>query len=614
MDLQAWWAGAVLVALLVALVTDRIRADLAVVTALTLLMVGGVLGPQEALAGLADPLVVMIAALFVVGEGLFQTGVADRAGQLALRGLGPAAGVGSVVMMLMGITAVMSAFLSSTGTVAVMLPVAMGMARQLHVSPSRLLLPVSYASLIGGMLTLIGTPPNLVVSSTLEQATGTGFGFLAFLPFGLATLVLGMGYLSWVGGLWLPVGRVERSEARLDRATMLAHWSLTPRLHRLRVPVGGRLGRLQDLAGADGLGMQVVHVEREVPAPRLGARRTPSLPPQDRVVGTGDVVWVLGDQAAVERSRQALGWDTVAGEAEEPLPERMGMAEVLIPPRSRLVGQTLREAGFRQRFGLQVLGLRRLGEAVEGPLADVALRFGDTLLVEGSWKRLALLRRDAADLALVEEPAELGLALRPLRRAPWAVGILAAMLAAMLWSGWPLVAVSVGAALLMVAARCVRPSQVYRVMQWESLVLIGGMLPVARVVEDLGGLAAAGRVLMWVSGWGGVLGVGAALFTLTSVASQVLSNSATCVVLAPLAVQVALTLGVRPEPLLMWVAVGASCAFATPIASPVNMLVMGPGQYRFMDFVRVGAPLQVAVLLLSLGLIPWLFPWAIPAA
>jgi di/tricarboxylate transporter len=601
--------------------SDRVRVDLVGLLALLVLALTGVLTPAQALAGFSDPVVLMIAGLFVVGEGLFQTGVAQAIGRFPARIAGESETRLLVVIMLM--VAFLSAFMSSTGTVAVMLPVVVGLAWDRGIPPSRLLIPLAVASLLGGMLTLIGTPPNIVVSNYLASMGREPFHFFTFTPVGLVMVAIGIGFMVLVGRRLLPE-RPPPGSASAPPVTSVAalteSYGLAGTIFAARVPPGSPVeGRtIEELHIRRRYGVNVVGIRPM--GERAGLNLRPPLPglrPTDEVRPTppstrfraGDLIYLQGPPKAVANFVGAQHIEILPESEGEEVPEGLGLVEVLLTPGSRLLGKTVEESGIREKFRVTVLSIRRMGEPIGDKVATTPLRFGDTLLVKGAWNRIQLLERERRDFVITGIPRELDRAVRPYRRAPIAVTILVGMMAVMALNLVPPVLAVLTAAAAMVVTGCVGGEEAYRSINWQGVVLIATVLPVATALEVSGGMA------LIVSGLGGVLGQAgplvllAVLFVLTSALSQVISNTATAVLLAPIAFQLAMNLGARPEPFLMGIAVAASTAFATPIASPVNTLVLGPGGYRFGDFFRIGVALQVLLLVATLLVVPVLFPF-----
>lgn len=609
---EALVALAVLVVAIALFVSDRLRLDVVAMMALLALTLTGVTTVPDALAGFSNPAVLMIAGLFVVGAALTDTGVADWLGRRLERLAGE--GETRVIGVAMGATALLSAFMSSTGTVAILLPIVGTLAAQRGIAPARLFMPVAFAAHLGSNLTLISTPPNLLVSDALREAGREPFRFFSFTLPGLAVLGVGVAYMVSIGRRMLP-GKEGATDAGARRALSVGdlamEYGLGDSLRAVRVGAGSRLAGLT--LGAANLradfGVTVVGIARPGHRGLEAQRVVPQM-----VFAAGDELRVLGSDLAIAALAERLGLEVLAERPDFSLPPDESLAEVVLPRRSPLTGQTLREARFRDRYRANVLAIRR-GEGslpvfhATPELRDLKLRAGDTLLVKGRVKYLRNLRDERRDLVLVAEPDAPRDELVDRGRALAAVGVTLGMLVCMAFGWLPNVVAVLLAAVLMVLARCVRPVDVYRAVNWESVVLIAGMIPVATALERTGAMGAL------VSGMEGLLHgarptvVLGLLVLFTSAMGMVLSNTTTALLVAPLAVRLASALGLAPEPLLLGVAFASSAAFATPIASPVNILVMAPGGYRFNDFTRVGLPLQLLVLATTVLVVPlvWRF-------
>lgn len=608
MSADAAYVFAVLVVTIGLFLSDRVRLDIVAVLVMLALMLGGQLTSQEALAGFGDPVVVLIAGLFVVGEGLFKTGIAHAVGTKLTEVAGRSET--RLLAMMMVTVAILSAFMSSTGAVAVFIPVVLSLAARSGIAPARLLMPLAFASLIGGMLTLIGTPPNLIVNAELRRAGFEVFAFFDFSPIGLLILIVGIGYMVTLGVRLL--GRADDAGTGApQRATvgdLIRAHQLAARFFRLRVadasPLAGQT--IGEALLRTRYGVTVMGIER------VAGRRSGFVPGlRDSVLRTGDLLLVSGEQAAVERLAKE------EGAPPQPIDEaslgrtkrEAGVAEVLIPPESRLIGKTVREIAFRSRYGLTVLAIQRGEQRLAGQINDTRLAFGDLLLLGGGWDQISALQKDSANLLVVRLPAELEDVAPARRKAPLALAIGAGMLVLMTLNLVPSVTAVLIAALAMVVAGCVSMPDAYRAINWQSLVLIAGMIPMATALDKSGAMTLIVDSLMVAVGNSGPAVLMAVLFVMTSLLSQVISNTATTVLVAPVAIGAAQGLEVSPYPLVMAVAIAASTAFATPVASPVNTLVLGPGNYRFMDFVKVGVPLQLLAMAVALLVIPLLFPF-----
>ena len=598
---------------------DRIRPDAVALGLILALMLTGQLTPAEALGGFGDPLVLMIAGLFVVGESLSRTGVAHALGGLLLSRGGN--GEARLIMSLMAVVALLSAFMSSTGAVAVFIPVVLTLARRTGISPSHMLMPVAVASLCGGMLTLIGTPPNVVVTEQLIAQGWAPFGFFAFTPAGVAILIVGIAFMVTIGRRWLP-DRAPADpgdrEVRISLEELTDRYGLPARVFRLHLPPGHDLQgeRLGSLGWPERYQIQVLAIDTEPEAVRTRQRSRRHLERSKNVeAGTvielGDRLLVQGHTDQVHELVRDLGLtlEVIEHLDDHVMPRNLGVVEVLPTPRSRWLDHTLRELHFRERFGVQVVAVQRGGAAVTDGLAELRLRFGDTLLVQGPLAAIEVLKREHADAVVLAEPENGGAPREAARKAPVAIAIMLAMLVVMT-AGWlPTVMAAGLAAIAMIVTGCLSMEQAYRSISWESVVLIAGILPMATALEVTGGMQLVVDGLVAGVGPYGPLAMLIGLFLLTSLASQVISNTATAVLLAPIAFQAAATLGVSPYPLLLTVALAASTSFATPVASPVNTLVLGVGQYRFGDFLRVGVTLQLLVLIVTAIVVPLLFPF-----
>src|SRR5690625_5006926 len=602
------WVLTVVLGTLLLFATEKIRLDTTALLALLALAVPGLLTPQEALAGFADQSVIIIAALFVVGGAIFRTGLADTLGAY----LQKTAGTSwlRIVLLLMGATAALSAFLSSTGTVAVMLPVATGIARRARLSPSLLLMPVAFAALLGGSLTLIATPPNLIVSGELEAAGLAPFGFFSLTGPGLLLLAAGMAYMALAGRRLLRERVPATSDGEQPRtAELWERYGLADSLAELRVehasPVAGRSISSAGFRSRYGVSILAVTSRAAGGAVTREARPETPLQPGDvlTVKGTEETV---GELASCERLTELR--------LHVPLPENMVMAEALVTPASELTGRTVADAQFRDRHGVDITGIRRGDRILEGRVSQARLQTGDALLLLGTPDRLRDLGGPDGGLVLVTETRELHEAAFRRDRAPWALAIMIGMMAVMATGLLPNAVAALAAAVACVLSGCLSMEEAYREINWPSVILIACMLPLATALQKTGGLdLLIGGLTGLLAGLPGPV-VLALLFLLTAVVGLVISNTATAVLLAPVAVQLAGPLGLNPYALALVVALACSAAFATPVSSPVNTLVLAGGGYRFSDFVRTGLPLLAVHLVVTVSVVPLFFPLAVPGS
>lgn len=608
MTVDMAYVFAVLVVASVLFASGRIRIDVVALLVLFALVLGDVVTLEQALAGFSDSVILMIAGLFVVGEALVTTGIASAIGDWLMRVGG--ASERRLLVLLMAVVGGIGAFMSSTGMVALFLPIVLGIAAKTGFPKTRLLMPLSCAALISGMMTLIATAPNMVVNAELRNRGLEPFGFFAFTPIGVAVLAVGIVYMLLVGRRLLSAGRPEdrRPQEGPTIDAMIARFGLEQRFLRLRIPAESPLvGRSVGSAKLRTLyGIAAVAIER-----RVG--RQVSIAPAlvQTEFRAGDVLYVVGAEQPAAHFIESEGLQRLAIETapRKDILREMGLAEVMPTPDSKLVGRNLLEAAFRTRHHVGVLAIRRQGRPLIENLAGERLKFGDTLLVSGSWKDIGRLQADKKDFIVLSLPMELGDFAPARRQAPWALAILVAMIVVMTLG---LVANAVAvliAALAMVAARCLSMDAAYKVINWPSLVLIAGMLPLATALQNTG---ATDLVVGGLAGGLGNLGPTAmmsVLFALTAVLGMFISNTATAVLLAPVAIGIAGDMGVSPYPFAMTIAVASSAAFMTPVSSPVNTLVVSPGGYTFLDFVKVGVPMTVLVMIVADVLIPILFPY-----
>jgi len=532
-----------------------------------------------------------------------------------------------LLVVLMTGTAALSAFLSNTGTVAMLLPAVVAAAWRTRSVPSKFLIPLAFAANTGGLLTLIGTPPNIVVADVMAGAGLRPFGFFEFALVGLPLLLTFVLFTAFFGRRLLPAREV--SDRPIDLAAAVDElaevYSLEGNLFRLRVRQGSSLVG-QTLAGA-GLGrdydLTVLRIESVSAEGSESERRHRPLwdtletlrhdevlfPRRDTVIRPQDVLLVKGTQDSVQGAmvRFNLGVQPI-DEADDQLTEvllsqEVGLAEVLVTPRSDYVGLTVSEGQFAQKYGVQVLRIGRQDTPADQKTAR--LQFGDSLLVRGTWEAIRLLKDEGRNFVVVGSPEAMarevvGLSPQMLVSVLALVGMVILILTGLV----PTVIAAMMAAAVVILGRCITMQEAYRSISWETVVLIAAMLPMSTALQVTGGAEFIADVLVNTLGAFHPLTLMAGAFLLTAVFSQVISNTATTVLVAPIVLQAALEMGVSPYAMLMMVVVGASSAFLTPIASPPNTLVMTPGGYRFNDYVKVGLPLLVIFLVVSLALVP----------
>jgi di/tricarboxylate transporter len=589
-------------------VVNKPRMDAVALIMIVALPFTGVITMNEALAGFSDANIVLIAALFVIGEGLVRTGVARGLGDW-LYGRAGSSEIRLLVLLMLAVGG-LGALMSSTAIVAIFIPVVLRISQNTGIAPSRLMMPLSFAALISGMMTLVATAPNLVVNAELVRQGAAGFGFFAFTPFGVPVLLLGVVYMLFARR-WLSAGAAASDGAG---GPSLRHWvdqyRLADRERRACItpasPLVGR--RLEDLKFR-GMGVNLLAIER---SRRLGAE---VIRPTGRTaLEAGDVLLL----DVLKPDAEIAGLARTYGLEERPFADggcyfldrsqEIGMVEALVPQESALIGQSVLQARVRTVSGLTVAGLRR-GRAVHGHgLLDATLKVGDTLLLTGFWSDIRDLDRPGGDLVVLNTPAEMQEVLPAPGKAPQALAVLALVVGLMISGVIANVHAALLGCMLMGLLGCVDMASSYRAISWKSLVLIVGMLPFSLALQRTGGVDLAANGMLAVLGGASPHLVLGTLFAVTAVIGLFISNTATAVLMAPVALAIAHDMGASPYPFAMTVALAASSAFMTPISSPVNTLVVGPGNYAFGDFVKIGVPFTVVVLLVSVLLVPLLLP------
>ena len=605
-------------------VNGKIRSDVVALCALVALLVAHILTPEEALSGFSNNVVIMMVGLFVVGGAIVQTGLAKMISARILKLAGKSELRLFILIIL--VTAAIGAFVSNTGTVALMLPIVVSMAANAGVNASRLLMPLAFASSLGGMTTLIGTPPNLVIQNTLTEAGYAPLSFFSFLPVGLISILVGLAVLLPLSKWFLAKRGQKRDNGQRtgkSLAQLVKEYGLASNLFRLKVTDGGDIqGKtIVDLDIRRRYGLDILEVRRgDVSQHRFLKTITQKLADPTTTLQSEDILYVKGDFDQVKHLADDYRLTLLDGHATEeagrPTGELdfydIGIAEILVMPTSHLINQNVKDAGFRDKFNVNVLGIRRKKEYLLNDLGREAIHQGDVLLVQGTWENIARLEREDADWVVLGQPQQEAARVTLDYKAPVAAAIMLAMVAMMVFDFIPIAPVTAVmiAALLMVLTGCFRNVEAaYKTINWESVVLIAAMLPMSLALEKTGASAYISGAL--VSGLGdyGPLALLAGIYFTTSLLTMFISNTATAVLLAPIALHSAISLGVSPVPYLFAVTVAASMCFASPFSTPPNALVMPAGQYTFMDYIKVGLPLQVIMGIVMVIVLPLLFPF-----
>lgn len=602
------WVLSLLAVAVVLFATGKVRMDAVALFVIVAFVLSGTLTLPEAFSGFSDPNVILIAALFIIGDGLVRTGVATVVGTWLVKMAGSSEI--KMLVLLMITVAGLGAFMSSTGVVAIFIPVVLSVSMHMQTSPSRLMMPLSFAGLISGMMTLVATPPNLVVNSELLREGLHGFSFFSVTPLGVVVLALGIVYMLVMRFMLKGDTPGQQAGKRRTFRDLIRDYRLTGRARRLAIRPGSPMvgQRLDDLKLRERYGANVIGVERWRRFRRVIVNVNGVSEFRAR-----DVLLIDMSAAEVDLrefcAEQLLEPMVLRGEYFSDQALDVGMAEISLIPESELIGKSVREIAFRTRYGLNVVGLKRDGVALEGSLADEPLLMGYIILVVGNWKLISQLGQKGRDFVVLNMPVEVSEASPAHSQAPHAIFCLVLMVALMLTDEIPNPIAAIIACLLMGKFRCIDAESAYKAIHWPSIILIVGMMPFALALQKTGGVSLVVKGLMDIGGGYGPYMMLGCLFVLCAAIGLFISNTATAVLMAPIALAAAKSMGVSPYPFAMAVAMAASAAFMTPVSSPVNTLVLGPGNYSFSDFVKLGVPFTLIVMAVCIVMIPMLFPF-----
>lgn len=595
-------------------VWGRIRADIVALIALLILTLSGILTTQEALSGFSNPIVIMMVGLFVVGGAIFNTGLAKMVGaRLSHLGNGSPTRLFLVVVLATGL---IGGFVSNTGTVALMLPIVVSMAASAGASASRFLMPLAFASSIGGMLTLIGTPPNLVIAEAWEEFSGEPLTMFSFLPTGLICLAAGTLLLIPFSKMLSGNKKKNAGSSKENRTLtdIVEEYNLNHDLWRVDVPASSPISGLSlgALALRANYGLDVLEL-RVVEGKGLLKNVSQEAPSASSVIEGGDILFIRGPRDSVDRfvSDYHLHIADDNDESRRHLDfYDIGLAEIVVLPNSGILKETIAELDFRNRYNVNILGVRRGGEYITENLGDRKVAKGDVLLVQGTWDAIERISSNTRDWVVLGEPENQASKVTINYKAPVAAVIMLAMIATLVFSNIPAVFIVLTAGVMMMLTGCFRTvADAYKTINWESIVLIAAMMPMSFALEKTGVSEIVSVSLVEALGSVGPHWLMAGIYFTTSLLTLFISNTATSVLMAPIAVQSAVAYGVSPLPMLFAVTFAASLCFMSPFSTPPNALVMPAGQYTFMDYVKVGAPLQLLLGILMIFVIPLFFPF-----
>lgn len=601
-----------LVFLLVAVilfVQNKIRMDVIALLVMLAFCLSGILTVEEVFAGFSDPNVILIALLFIVGEGLVRTGIAYQVSAWLMKAANNSET--KVLVLLMLAVAGLGAFMSSTGVVAIFIPVVLTICRQMNIAVRRLMMPLSIAGLISGMMTLIATPPNLIANSELIRNTHERLSFFSFTPIGVIILVMGIIYMLFMRNI-LSANQEETPEniKKTSINDLMEEYGLQNRSQcvviRADSPFIGK--RLDELHLRSEYNVDVISIERwrRFRPIYIGAFSSSELKEKDLLL-----LDLLDPEFDLEGFCQEnnLAVAEMNPQYFARQAKIIGLAELTPVPGGDVIGKTVTDLRFRSKYGLNLIGIKRNNEVISQAISEEPLKTGDLLLVMGEWRLIQAMQQENKDFFVLNYPTEIEQASPASTQAPHAIFTIITMVALMVTGIVPNVIAALLACLMLAKFRCVDAKSAYKSIHWASLILIVGMIPFSVALQKTGGVSLiVDAMLQWVGDWD-YHAILISLFVLCAVVGLFISNTATAVLMAPIAITMAEQLHISPVPFVMIVAIAASAAFMTPISSPVNTMVLGPGGYRFSDFVKIGVPFTILVMLVSVFLVPLLFPF-----
>lgn len=604
-------------------VSGKLRSDLVALIALVLLLVFNILTPAEALSGFSNSTVIMMVGLFVVGGAIFQTGLAKIIGGSLLKLAGKSE-LRLFILVVLGTSAI-GGFVSNTGTVALMLPIVVSMAAGAGANVRRLLMPLAFASSMGGMMTLIGTPPNLVIQEALTASGYEPLRFFSFTPVGLVCIGVGMLVLLPLTKWFLSENKKKEEDGRKGKSLgeLVDEYQLANNLNRLQVTSDstliGKTAAELDIHRRYGVTISEIRRETQSRRGKLIKNVSQNMADPSTPLEEGDILYLMGarektENFALDYNMQFLEDTELKVEGGRSVLDfyDIGMAEIVLMPSSKLINSTLIDSNFRQKYNINVLGIRRKGEYMLHGLKNVRMHSGDVLLVQGTWANIASISQEDEDWVVLGQPLAEAAKVTLDYKAPLAAIIMVGMIALMMFDFIPIEPVTAVmiAGLLMVLTGCFRNVEAaYKTINWESIVLIAAMMPMSLALEKTGVSEYISNSLVNSLGDFGPTALLAGIYLTTSLMTMFISNTATAVLMAPIAMASAVQVGVSPYPFLFAVTVAASMCFASPFSTPPNALVMPAGQYTFMDYVKVGLPLQIIMGIVMIFVLPLLFSY-----
>ncbi|MFS0782485.1 SLC13 family permease [Bacillus sp. 1P06AnD] len=598
------------------LLQGKLRADLIGMGSLLALTVFHIVTPEEAVSGFANPVVIMTGGLFIVGAGIFDSGLAKSVGSALFRMSGNSE---TKLIMIMFITvSLFSAVMSSAGTVAILLPIIMSIAFELKINPTRFLLPLTFAASLGGLLTLIGSPTNLIIADVLSKEGLDSLGFLDMTGIGLIALIAGIAFFLTVGRKIQPIDQetISTPGKSISAGELAGLYKVYDQLHFVHVPETSEIigERLEELKLPTRFEITVIEIERKSkdkmsllhPKSSIVAKANEILYPNDLLLVFGEEEEVNHFISTYELEKRPFAIEEIKSHF---LRKSYGMTEILLAPHSSLENLTIADLHFREQYSCNVLAINRKGDYIHTDLGRQKLKIGDALLVHGKWKNIDLISNQKDDLVVIGSKSDERKETETSGKAPIAALIMLLMLILLTFQLMSAVTSILLSAFLMVALGCIQSVEsAYKRVNLEIVIVIATLLPVATALGKTGGTQLLSNSLQALVGDYGAYGLLIAFYIITSLLSQFMNSVATTILLAPIALTAALGMGINPEPIVVGIAVAASMSFST-IASPTNTLVMTAGGYKYADFLRVSLPLQVFIGIIAILAIPLFFPF-----
>ncbi len=585
------------------LITNLVRSDVVGLLVVLTLQLSGVLSVQEALSGFSNQAVIIVAAMFLVSEAIVYTGIGQRLGDFIIHKGGTSEK--RLVVLLMAASGLLGAFMSSTATVAIFVPIAMALASKAGLNHQRLLMPLAASSLISGMMTLVATTPNIVINNLLREHHFEPLSFFSYTPYGVTVLIAATLFMAFAGQDLLTRDK-KASSRRAERSIseLMHFYGIDQHWHLLRIPPQS------DLIGKT---VAQAHLREEHHVKLVALSRGNSghgkLIPvaADTVFVANDLIMALGQnervacfREAYDLSEQPLAQDPATGRE---FLQVIGAAEVMLTPESPLAGKSVREIRFNTQYRCMVIGIRRQGSTITANFSDMPLKFGDVLLVVGAWSEILRLRDSRSEYLLLTLPDDYREVVPAQERAPLTLLVLAAMVVSMVFNLTSNVISVLAAAVALVLLRCVKLSGIYQAIDWKTVMLIAGIMPLALAMQKTGLVDTLSTAMLTPLDGQPPLVVLGALFLIAALLGLFLSNTPVAVLITPVALKISLLLNISPQACAMTVAIACSAAYLSPFGSPVNMLVREPGGYGLWDYIKVGLPLLALTMAITLTLV-----------